>query len=119
MEDLTQSGEARGQLLLSVFLTADSAPRNPIREWVPSQNGLVTDPPQRQRENAGLPVRSYLLPSASTSSIEPSGSSTRYGPFLRIVILTGMRPPCSLLKIAERRLSASAVSFQSTQPEAH
>src|SRR5580765_694659 len=97
MADLTQSGEARGPLLLSFFLTADLAPGNPIRLWVPSQNGLVTDPPQRQRENAGLPVRSYLLPSASTSSIEPSGSSTRYGPFLRTVILTAaMWPPCSI-----------------------
>src|ERR1700674_5026042 len=65
-----------------------------MRLWVPSQNGLVTAPPQRQRENAGLPVRSYLLPSASTSSIEPSGASTRYGPFFFTVILTAaMDPP--------------------------
>ena len=76
-------------------------PRTPIRLWVPSQNGFVTDPPQRHRENAGLPVRSYLLPSASTSSMEPSGASTRYGPFFRIVILTAaMKPPSLGKKIA-------------------
>src|SRR6266568_4046720 len=65
-----------------------------MRLWVPSQNGLVTDPPQRHKENAGLPVRSYFWPSASTNSIEPSGASTRYGPFFLTVILTAdMRPP--------------------------
>src|SRR5271167_38778 len=59
-----------------------------MREWVPSQKGLFTEPPQRQRENAALPVRSYGLPSESTSSIVPSGASTRYGPFWRHVIFT-------------------------------
>src|SRR5947209_11912570 len=78
----------------STFLTANSAPWNPTLLWVPSQNGLFTDPPQRQSENAGLPVRSYLLPSASTSSTEPSAASTRYGPFFLTVILTaGICPP--------------------------
>src|SRR5947209_15717677 len=65
-----------------------------MRLWVPSQNGLVTDPPQRHKENAGLPVRSYFWPSASTNSIEPSGASTRYGPFFLTVIFTAaMKPP--------------------------
>src|ERR1700730_391073 len=59
-----------------------------MRLWVPSQKGLFTDPPQRQSENAVLPVRSNLLPLASTRSIEPSGASTRYGPFGFTVILT-------------------------------
>src|SRR5580658_4683765 len=61
----------------SDFLTANSAPWNPMRLWVPSQKGLFTEPPQRQRENAGLPVRSYGVPLTSTSSTEPSGASTR------------------------------------------
>src|SRR5580692_4595240 len=61
----------------SAFLTASSAPWNPMRLWVPSQNGLFTEPPQRHRENAGLPVRSYGVPLTSTSSTEPSGASTR------------------------------------------
>src|ERR1700722_3723522 len=61
----------------SAFLTANSAPWNPMRLWVPSQKGLLIEPPQRQSENAGLPVRSYRVPLASTSSIEPSGASTR------------------------------------------
>src|SRR5580704_3061525 len=94
---LDLAADARAVQMFSAFLTADSAPSNPIRLWVPSQNGLFTDPPHRHRENAGLPVKSYLLPSASTSSIEPSGSSTRYGPFFLTVILTAaMKPPCSI-----------------------
>src|SRR5271157_3147408 len=72
----------------SAFFTAASAASKPILECVPSQNGLFTDPPQRHSEKATLPVKSYWLPSASTSSIAPSGASTRYGPFLRQVILT-------------------------------
>src|SRR4051794_37220998 len=38
--------------------TAASAAWNPILLWVPSQNGLFVEAPQRQRENAGLPVKS-------------------------------------------------------------
>src|ERR1035441_1464191 len=72
----------------SIFFTAASAAWKPILEWVPSQNGLFTDPPQRHSENAVLPVKSYGLPSASTNSIVPSGASTRNGPFLRTVIFT-------------------------------
>src|SRR5438105_2728803 len=75
----------------SVFVTAASAAWNPSLEWVPSQKGLVTEPPQRHSEKAGFPVRSYSLPSASTSFTVPS---TRYGPFLFTVILTSdMNPP--------------------------
>src|SRR5579863_2715854 len=88
---------ALGPPASSTFFTADSAPRKPISLWDPSQNGLFTDPPQRQRENAGLPVRSYAVPLTSTNSIEPSGASTRYGPFGRTVILTvAMRPPIEI-----------------------
>src|ERR1700690_158667 len=62
--------------------------------WVPSQKGLLAEAPQRQREKAVLPVRAYLLPSASTISITPLGSSMRNGPSLRTVIVTcGMKPP--------------------------
>jgi hypothetical protein len=56
--------------------------------WLPSQNGRFADAPQRQRENAVLPVKSYLLPSASTISTTPVGSSMRKGPFGRTVIVT-------------------------------
>jgi len=58
-----------------------------MRLCVPSQKGLLTDPPQRHSENAGLPVRSNFVPLASTSSTDPSGASTRYGPFGLTVIL--------------------------------
>src|ERR1700733_15846425 len=51
------------------------------------------DAPQRHSEYAGFPVKSYLLPLASTSSTCPSGSSTRNGPFGRAVIFTDMIPP--------------------------
>src|SRR5256885_795671 len=44
--------------LSSAFFTASSAPWNPILLWVPSQKGLLTEPPHRHRENAVLPVRS-------------------------------------------------------------
>ena len=36
-------------------LRASSAPLNPIFEWVPSQNGLFVEAPQRQSDTAGLP----------------------------------------------------------------
>src|ERR1019366_7394726 len=59
--------------------------------------GRLAEAPQRQSENAVFPVRSYLLPSASTSSITPLGSSTRKGPFLRTVIVTcAMKPPVKM-----------------------
>src|ERR1700722_1305648 len=107
--------DARAIQMFSAFLTADSAPSNPIRLWVPSQNGLFTDPPHRHRENAGLPVKSYLLPSASTSSIEPSGSSTRYGPFFLTVIFTAaMKPPRIAFASVEcncRKIAAFGGSF--------
>src|ERR1700675_152570 len=65
--------------------------------WLPSQKGLLAEAPQRQRENAVLPVRSYLLPSASTISITPLGSSMRKGPLLRTVIVTcAMKPPVKM-----------------------
>ena len=56
----------------------------PILECVPSQNGLVVDPPQRHN---AIVSRSewYSLP--STSRID-TGPRTRYGPFSRAVIIT-------------------------------
>src|SRR5947209_52978 len=59
------------------FFTAASAAWKPILEWVPSQNGLFTDAPQRHRATACLPVRSYLLPSASVSSSSLRSPETR------------------------------------------
>src|SRR5438552_494959 len=83
-----------------------------MRLWVPSQNGLVTDPPQRHKENAGLPVRSYFWPSASTNSIEPSGASTRYGPFFLTVIFTAaMKPPFEMQMNKHTKIPASGGSL--------
>src|SRR5438874_8898667 len=68
-----------------------------MRLWVPSQKGLLTEPPQRQSAKFALPVRSYFWPSASTSSMEPSGASTRKGPFFLAIILTcAMFPPSGI-----------------------
>src|SRR5258708_37266734 len=62
-----------------------------------SEKGLLAEAPHGQRENAGLPVSSYLLPAASTISTTPLGSSTRKGPFLRTVIVTcDMEPPVKM-----------------------
>ena len=48
----------------SVFSTASWAPMNPMRLWVPSQKGLVTEPPQRQSEIHVFPSGlTFLLPS--------------------------------------------------------
>src|SRR5713226_62042 len=97
------------ELPASAFFTADSAPWNPMRLCVPSQNGLETEPPQRQREKAVLPVRSYLLPSASTSSMEPSGASTRYGPFfLTVIFTTDMKPPLGMRGAQDKKITASS-----------
>jgi hypothetical protein len=40
--------------------------------WVPSQNGFVPEPPQRQRKIVVCSVRSYSFPSASTTLAGPS-----------------------------------------------
>ena len=115
-KDVCELGRLTIQFPLSAFFTADSAPWNPMRLCgaragqpprqargqqgrrrtgldIPDKGGRVTDPPQRQRENAGFPVKSYLLPSASISSTEPSAASTRYGPFFLTVILTAAMKP--------------------------
>ena len=42
--------------------TARSAASNPIFEWVPSQNGFVVDPPQRQRAIASPSRQVVLVP---------------------------------------------------------
>src|SRR5438552_1940389 len=56
---------------------------HPLRECVPSQNGLRSERPQRQSAN-GFFGGSIVLPSASSSV---TGPVTRYGPFLRTVIV--------------------------------
>jgi hypothetical protein len=58
-------------------LTAAIAPWNPILEWVPSQNGLFVEPPQRHR-NTELPGVGDGLPAWSSNSMSPV---TLYGPF--------------------------------------
>src|SRR5215218_3654829 len=66
----------------SSCLTALSAARKPTFEWVPSQNGLFVDPPQRHSATVARSARNSL-PSASSST---SGPLTRYGPSSRAVI---------------------------------
>ena len=51
--------------------TAAIAPRKPIFEWVPSQNGLFDEAPQRHRKTVSPGVW-IGLPSGSSSSIGPS-----------------------------------------------
>src|SRR5829696_2058754 len=58
-------------------LTARSAAAKPILEWVPSQNGLLVEPPQRQSTMVERSIR-YSDPSASSTV---TGPFTRYGPF--------------------------------------
>ena len=53
-----------------------------MRLWVPSQNGLLADPPQRQSANTSSVGR--VVPSASCN--DPR-FLTRYGPFSRISIV--------------------------------
>jgi hypothetical protein len=70
-------GDARGGTQDSASLTAAIAPWNPILEWVPSQNGLFVEPPQRHR-NTELPGVGDGLPAWSSNSMSPV---TLYGPF--------------------------------------
>src|SRR5438876_6209353 len=73
------------------WATAASAAWKPILLWVPSQNGLVTDPPHRHSANRGpFPLVSTLLPLTSTNSTSPS---TRYGPLGLMLILTAIDTP--------------------------
>src|SRR5215470_14001271 len=74
----------------SSAFTAASAPWKPILECVPSQNGLLTEPPQRQSATAGFPVMSYLLPLMSVISTWLMSPLTTYGPLGLIRILTAI-----------------------------
>src|SRR3954447_23066625 len=69
----------------SDFSTAFIAPSKPIFECVPSQNGLLVEPPHRHSATRSRPLVSTELPSASFRLIGPL---TRYGPFVRMVIST-------------------------------
>src|SRR5204863_6925374 len=76
-------------------------------ECVPSQKGLFVDPPQRQSENAGLPVRSHSRPSMSTNFTAPS---TRYGPFgLTVIFTSAIMSLAFSLSVIERVLHARHV----------
>src|SRR6266542_6039529 len=65
----------------SVLSTAAIAPWKPILECVPSQNGFVVDPPQRQ---SAAFFTGTSLPCASTSRNSPS---TTYGPLSLILMV--------------------------------
>src|SRR5215212_10798722 len=66
--------------------TARSAASKPIFECVPSQNGFVVEPPQRQSTMLSpISPRSYSVPSAS---ITVTGPVTLYGPLWRTLITT-------------------------------
>src|SRR5207249_3116811 len=76
---------------------ATSVPSNPSSHAVPSQNGLVADPPHRHRSYVSDGGSSGSSGAQSTGSpysvsiwnVRPSGGvpRTRYGPFSRISIL--------------------------------
>ena len=61
----------------------------PLRPCEPSQNGLFSAIPQRQREITVRPASPYELPSASWMTNSPS---SRMGPLLKIVTFAGMFP---------------------------
>ncbi len=67
--------------------TTDSKPQ---RACVPSQNGLLSDWPQRQSETTARPPRPNARPAPSTiSSTSPAASSTRSEPESRTTIFIG------------------------------
>src|SRR5215208_717401 len=78
------SGSWRDHVLRPSFRTALSAARKPAFEWVPSQNGLFVDPPQRQSATVARSTRNSL-PSASSSK---TGPFTKYGPLSRVAIFS-------------------------------
>src|SRR5215217_5145253 len=87
------SGDRRHHdLTPCISRTALSAARKPIFEWVPSQNGLFCDPPQRHSATVARSVRNSL-PSASSST---TGPLTRYGPLSRAVIFVRSITPSSI-----------------------
>ena len=73
-----------GDSSASAALTARSAAAKPILEWVPSQNGLLVEPPHRQSAMVERSIR-YSDPSASSTV---TGPFTRYGPFSVGVMVT-------------------------------
>src|SRR5918994_6860173 len=73
--------------------TALSVARKPAFEWVPSQNGLFVEPPQRHSATVARSGRNSL-PSASSST---TGPFTRYGPLSRAVIF--VRSPMIILPL--------------------
>src|SRR5829696_8808430 len=79
---LTQSGGSNHAPSITSSRTALCAARNPILECVPSQNGLVIEPPHRHNATVALSARNSL-PSASMSK---TGPFTRYGPLSSAVI---------------------------------
>ena len=73
-----------GDSSASAALTARSGAAKPILEWVPSQNGLLVDPPQRQSAMVERSIR-YSDPSASSTVTR---LLTRHGPFSVGVMVT-------------------------------
>ena len=61
----------------------------PVRLWLPSQNGLLADWPQRQSEITVLPARPKEAPAGSRISKSPS---MRRGPLLlQVILVAGTR----------------------------
>src|SRR5439155_18540028 len=72
---------------VSTYFFAGSDAWKPTLLWVPSHIGFELEWPHRHSAILGFPVVSTFAPVGSYSSTSPS---TRYGPFGRAVILTGM-----------------------------
>src|SRR5215813_4004103 len=93
--------------------TAASAAWKPTLLCVPSQYGLVTDPPQRHSAMRGpRALVSTLAPFTSMSSQSPS---TRYGPFGRIVILVGIESLLLGVEVAVNDSTACSVPWAHDQ----
>src|ERR1017187_3318915 len=76
---------------------------NPHRLWLPSQNGLLAECPQRHSEITVRPASPNALPDGSRISKSPS---IRMGPLWNTGVLVGIRPDGST---GELRLTAPVV----------
>ena len=70
----------------------------PIFRWLPSQKGLFSEAPQRQRLMVVRPARSYGFPSASHNVRSPS--KRRDPSFLTVILANVFFPPHVRLTVA-------------------